>query len=258
LLRPDDKNTRLKSLKWYKNLASIKGRLEAEAFLIEGKRAISQIISSDASAIIELLTTEKLTGVYKKYPTRFVNDSQLYSISSTQSPQGIIAVVNLPQDTYTDNLPSDIGEKILLLEDIQDPGNIGTLIRTAAAFDFSGIILTENCADPFSPKVVQSAAGTVLSVWIRRTSNYLDLVKALKRKKYSLIAADLSGAEDSSVLQREDKLLLAFGNEASGLSDSVLNVFDYKLRIPVRSEKAESLNVAVSGAICMYLTNPKV
>ena len=160
-------------------------------------------------------------------------------------------------DTYSDRLPDNTGAKILLLEDVQDPGNVGTLIRTAAAFDYSGVILTEKCADPLSPKCVQSTAGTVFSLWIRRTARYLELAEELKHSGYSLVAADLGGVEDTSVLQRRNKLLLALGNEASGLSDSVLNASDYRLRVPTIRGKAESLNVAACGAICMYLSYHK-
>jgi TrmH family RNA methyltransferase len=238
---PDD-TPALKPIKWYKNLATRKGRLEAKAFLVEGDRAIKQII---------------LSPFYHKYPKRLVTDNQLSSICSTKTPQGIVAVVRLPLDTYSDQLPANTGAKILLLEDIQDPGNVGTLIRTAAAFDYSGIILTEKCANPLSPKCVQSTAGTVLSLWIRRTSRYLELVEELKQGGYSLVAADLAGAEDPSVLQCRNKLLLALGNEASGLSDFVLNASDHRLRVSTMRGKAESLNVAACGAICMYLSYQK-
>ncbi len=254
---PDDRAIALKPVKWYKNLATRKGRLEARAFLVEGDRAIRQIISSNPDAIIEILSTEEPTPLYRKYPNRLITDIQLCSICSTRTPQGIVAVVRLPMSTYYDRLPHDTGAKILLLEDVQDPGNVGTLIRTATAFDFSGVILTEKCADPLSPKCVQSTVGTVLSLWIRRTSRYLELVEELKHNGYSFVAADLGGVEDPSVLQCQNKLLLALGNEASGLSDSVLNASNHRLRVPTIPGKAESLNVAACGAICMYLSYHK-
>jgi len=254
LCMPNDRTNPLKPIKWYKNLATRKGRLEAKAFLVEGTRAIRQIISNNPDELIEIVSTKKLAPFYHNYAKRYVTDSQLCSISSTKTPQETIAVVRLPLDMYSDHLPDKIGTKILLLEDVQDPGNVGTLIRTAAAFDFSGVILTEKCADPLSPKCVQSTAGTVLSLWIRRTSRYLELAEALKRSGYLLVAADLGGVEDPSVLQHQDKLLLALGNEAAGLSRSVLKASNCRLRIPIIQGKAESLNVAACGAICMYLS----
>ena len=176
------------------------------------------------------------------------------SISSNIVSQGITAVVQLPVDTYTDTLPQDAGPRVLLLEDIQDPGNVGTLIRTAAAFDYSGIVLTDKCADPFSPKCIQSTAGTVLSLWIRRTAAYLDLIDDLKERGFVLAAADLRGLQEPSILKEPNRLVLALGNEAAGLSDALLKKSDHRVRISIAGTKAESLNVAACGAICMYLS----
>ena len=243
----------LKPIKWYKSLATAKGRLEAQAFLVEGQRAINQIMAVQPEAVLEILSTED-TPAYSEYHIRILTDSQFNSICSTKTPQGIAAVVRIPADIYSDRLPAGTGGKVLLLEDIQDPGNVGTLIRTAAAFDFAGVILTDKCADPLSPKCVQSAAGTVLSLWVRRTPDYLGLVERLKRNDYTLVATSLDGEDSPQVLQK-DKLLLALGNEASGLSPALLEMSDHRLKIPVARHKAESLNVAACGAICMYLSS---
>ena len=250
--------TPLQPLKWYKKLATKKGRLEAGAFLVEGDRAISQIVGSHPDEVIEIVTVEEPLPAYLSYPVRLVTESQFRSICLTRTPQGTMAVVRLPVDINADHLPEDAGNKVLLLEDIQDPGNVGTLIRTAAAFDFSGVIMTENCADPMSPKCVQATAGTVLSVWLRRTRQHLELVRSLRESGYALIAADLDGIAEPSVLKQQRKLLLALGNEAAGLSMLLLDEADYRLRIPTVREKAESLNVAACGAICMYLSSPEL
>ena len=253
----DDAATPLKPLKWYKKLATDKGRLQAGAFLIEGDRSIRHVIASQPDAIIEIVTVNDLPPPYHRYPTRLVTESQFRSICQTKTPQGPLAVVAIPPGIYSDRLPDVVGSRLLLLEDIQDPGNVGTLIRTAAAFDFSGVILTDKCADPLSPKCVQATAGTVLSLWLRRTNLYLKLVEALRRKGYCLIAADLSGTDDQSTLCGRDKLLLALGNEAAGLSKKLLELSDYRFKIPIDRKKAESLNVAACGAICMYLSSVK-
>ena len=247
----------LRPLKWYKKLASPAGRLEAGAFLVEGDKAVRQIINNHPDAIIEIVAAGEPSPVYRSYDVRLVNDSQFRSICLTKTPQGIMAVVRLPQDTYTSRLPEKMGDKILLLEDIQDPGNTGTLIRTAAAFDFAGVVLSEKCADPFSPKCIQSTAGAMLSVWLRRTADYLALAETLQQSGYSLVATDLEGVADPTVLCRQNKILLALGNEASGLTGSILNAADYRVRIPIVRDKAQSLNVAVCGAICMYLNYRK-
>jgi TrmH family RNA methyltransferase len=240
-------------LKWYKGLANLRQRLEAGAFLAEGERAISQIISNFPDHVIEILATEDHQHRYSDYPFRKLTESQLKSVSSSRTPQGVIALIRLPDNAYSDRLPPDPGEKILFLDDIQDPGNTGTLIRTAAAFDFSGILLTDKCADPFSPKCVQSSAGTMLSLWLRRTADYLKIIDTLRNTGYKLIATDLKGKDSPEIIKNQNKFMLALGNEAAGLGVNILKRADFRIRIPVNREKAESLNVAASGAIFMYL-----
>jgi len=234
-------STPLKPLKWYRKLATKRGRLEAGAFIVEGARSINQIASNHPDEIIEIVATEDPSPDYSDYAVRL----------------GVMAVVRVPVDIWSDRLPGDIGNKVLLLEDIQDPGNVGTLIRTAAALNFSGAIMSENCADPLSPKCVQATAGAVLSVWLRRTTNYIELISALKKDGYTIAATDLNGTEEPELLSYQSKLLLALGNEAAGLSIAMLNAADYRLRIPTIRGKAESLNVAACGAICMYLGSRK-
>lgn len=247
----------VKSLKWYRQLADRKGRLEAGAFTVEGEKAIWQIVASHPESITEIVSVENPPDYLKNYPARSVTASQFRYISSTQTPQGIMAVVKIPADTYSSILPKDIGNRILLLEDIQDPGNTGTLIRTAAAFNFDGVILTENGADPLAPKCVQATAGTVLSLWSRRTAKYLEIARELKEKDYQIIAAEVKGAEEPAVLSKQEKLVLALGNEAAGLSQELLEIADHRVSIPTAPEKAESLNVAACGAILMYLSSQK-
>lgn len=247
----------LKPLKWYKSLAAQKGRRESGVFLVEGDRSIEQIAGSYPGEIVEIIAVEEVPTAYRDYPVRRVTESQLNAISQTKTTQSPIAVVRLPLGIYSALLPKDVGSKILLLEEIQDPGNVGTLIRTAAAFDFSGIILSDKCADPLSPKCVQSTAGTVLSLWVRRTSHYIELIKELKRRDFTLVAADIRGDDDSSILSKTDRLLLALGNEGVGLSQTLLDIASHQFRIPIVQEKAESLNVAACGAICMYLSSFK-
>jgi TrmH family RNA methyltransferase len=241
----------LKPLKWYRKLATERGRRAAGVFLVEGDKSIRQIIEGHPDEILEIVTIKERLSGYAGYPLRHLGESQFRSICNTVTPQGIVAVVRLPSDIYSADLPKAVGGRVLLLEDIQDPGNVGTLIRTAAAFRYSGVIMTGRCADPLSPKCVQATAGSVLAVWIRRTARYLGLVAALKADGYSLIAADLDGSADASVLSGRDRLVLALGSEASGLSEQTLQAADHRFRIPIAQGSVESLNVAASGAICM-------
>jgi RNA methyltransferase, TrmH family len=245
-----------KPLKWYRELAEKKGRLSAGVFLVEGEKTIRQIMGNHPEAVLEVVSINELPPDFRKYPVHQVSESQFSYISNAQTPQGIAAVVKLPSNTYTTRLPANIGDKILLLEDIQDPGNTGTLVRTAAAFDFSGVILTDKCADPFSPKVVQATAGAVLSLWIRTTMQYLELIDSLRAKDYTLITAELGGRDGMGALQQK-RFMLALGNESSGLSIKCREMADYHVGIPIAREKAESLNAAVCGGILMYLSSTK-
>ncbi len=246
-----------KSLKWYRQLADKKGRLETGLFLVEGEKAIRQIVASHPEAISEIISVAESPTILSKYPQRLVNSSEFRYISSTQTPQGIAAVVKIPPDIYSPTPPKDVGNHILLLEDIQDPGNVGTLIRTAAALNYSGVVLTDSCADPLSPKCVQASAGTVLSLWLRRTEQYLDIIQTLKHDGFKIIAADVRGNDEPTILSQQGKLVLALGNEAAGLSQELLTMANYRVRIPTAPEKAESLNVAACGAILMYLSSIK-
>lgn len=244
----------LQPLKWYKALASRKGRLAAGAFLVEGERAVRQIARRQPEAIREIISVTEPPPEYRRYPLRLLNESQFAAIAPTRTPQGFMAVVSAPDDIYAATLPQNPGGRILLLEDIQDPGNAGTLLRTAAAFDYDGVIMSEKCADPMAPKTVQGSAGTLLSLWIRRTHLYLDMAAALKASGYAVIATDLDGDITPAGLHAEDRMLLALGNEAAGLTAEIRSLAHHRLRLPINSGRAESLNVAACGAICMYLT----
>ena len=244
-----------RSLKRYRELADKKGRLEHGVFLVEGEKHISQVIAGHLGAVTEIISIGPPPPLLRRYPLREVKATEFRYISGAQTPQGIAAVVRMPEGVYSANLPAEAGSRILLLEDVQDPGNVGTLIRTAAALGFSGVILTDASADPFSPKSIQAAAGTVLSLWIRKTAEYLQLVKSLKQAGYAIVAADVHGRDKPEILSNLQKLVLTLGNEAAGLTTEILDTADYRVRIATPPEKAESLNVAACGAILMYLAS---
>jgi TrmH family RNA methyltransferase len=247
----------LKPLKWYKTLVTAKGRAEAGVFLIEGDRAVRQVIASHPKSIVEIVTVDELAPVYKDYQVRYVTESQFKAICLTKTPQGPLAVIKMPDDIESCDIPIEAGDRVLLLEDIQDPGNVGSLIRSAVAFGYSGVVMSDKCADPFSPKCVQSTAGAVLSLWIRRSALYLSIIGNLKSRGYSLIATVLTGKESPSVLQGSSKIVLAFGNEADGLSGPIIELSNYHCKVPIHDECIESLNVAACGAICMYISSAK-
>jgi TrmH family RNA methyltransferase len=245
----------LKPLSWYSDLSNPRVRREQGFFIIEGRRAIEQVLATSPSSVDEILLTEETAGnpEIKKYPcpVRAVTERQFKTIVASKTPQGIAAVVRIPEGSHGPSLPKNAGDRILLLEGVQDPGNVGALVRSAAAFDYAGIIMSGECADPFGPKSVQASAGSILAVWVRRTEEYLGVAKNLQTNGFSLIAADPRG-ETMGAGHVRRKHVIMLGNEGAGLSNRLLDCADKKVRIPMNDKKAESLNVAISGAIMMY------
>ncbi|MDR3011972.1 MAG: RNA methyltransferase [Chitinispirillales bacterium] len=254
----------MKPISWYKSLNTSKYRRQHGCFLIEGKRAVDQVLTYHHKNIEELICTDETAPDYSAaslplaISVRTISALHMKSICTSKTPQGVAALLRIPDNVYTSRLPKKISantntcERILLLEHIQDPGNVGTLIRTAAAFGISGVILSDQCADPFSSKVIQSTAGSLLSLLIRKSGEYMLMVSELKNRGYKLIAADVDGSE-SRDFKIDIPHILALGNEGSGLSDDLLDKCDYRIRIPIIASGAESLNVAVSGGILMYV-----
>jgi TrmH family RNA methyltransferase len=243
----------LRPIKWYKSLTERHGRDQAGAFLIEGRRAIEQIRGHSPGSILEILLDENNTSFDAgRTPVSHFSLPQFRSIAASQHPQGVAAVVAMPSGAFGHTLPSRPGARIVLLDDIQDPGNAGTLIRTAAALGFDGMLMTEKCADPFAPKCVQASAGTILSLWIRRTPACTSLLLELVQNGSRLIAADCAGQSPENI-DTKGNVVLALGNEGNGLSRYYRDMASQIIHIPIDTVKAESLNVAAAGAICMFV-----
>ncbi|MBD3242496.1 MAG: hypothetical protein GF331_18045 [Chitinivibrionales bacterium] len=242
----------LKPLKWYRSLSRVKDRVRHGAFVVEGPRAVEQVVRCAPERLLEVVIAEGVdVELPSNVPIRRLEPRQFAGVASSRTPQGVLAVVSLPSDVAASELPPGTGGDILLCEDVQDPGNIGNLVRCAAAFGFGGVILSETCADPFGPKAVQASAGTVVTVWVRRTAEYLMLTQQLKERGHVLVATDTHGEERWSP-EAGTPLIVAVGSEGSGLSEALLGMADTVVRIPFDSSRAESLNVASAGAICMH------
>lgn len=252
-------NKLLKSLKFYKSLSLQKYRIKEGYFLVEGQKAIEQIRKNDSGNIEEIIVSENVdvSTISFPCPIHTISIQQFKTVSNTMTPQGILALIRIPDNLYSSQLPANKGDRILLLEHIQDPGNIGTLIRSAAALEYSGIIMSDQCADPLSPKAAQASAGSLFSVWLRRSAEYLEIAKSLKKQGYALIAADLSGSEKID-FEEYPRHVIAFGNEGSGLTNELIDFSTVRFKIPFNQNNAESLNVAVSGAIGMFCGKMKI
>jgi RNA methyltransferase, TrmH family len=247
----------LKPLKWYAALHTAKGRAAANAFLVEGFRAIGQIVRNAPNHVIEVLYSQDMRNLAAvDYPSRRLTPSQFRAIALSRHPSGPLAVVTLPQGWDAARLPPKPGKKVLILEDVQDPGNIGSLVRSAAAFDFSGILLSDKCADPFAPKSTQASCGAIVSLWLRRTLGYRGLIGELKQAGFWVVAADVGGKVWNLRNSPPQNLAIILGNEGNGCTAETMRLADEIVKIPFNEKRVESLNVAACGAICMYLCSP--
>lgn len=243
----------LKSLKWYKNLHTKKFRNEVKCFLLEGDKKIEQIVGCARHLVEEVIGVEdKVSSYSEEFKTRFVSERQFASISRHKSPQGIAAVIKIPDDLNLADVLED-AKRVLFLDDVQDPGNVGTLIRTAAAFDFDGIVLSDKCADVYSPKVVDASSGALFSLWVKEAADIKEALLALKGEGFNIAVADLVDDSANAKLADSDKIVIVLGSEGQGVSKSVLEMADFKITIDINREKAESLNVAVCGALMMHM-----
>ncbi len=200
-----------------------------------------------------------------------LNDDRIYKIKSsvfenitdTKNSQGICALVKIRSNVFDEFLKRcDIGKnvRILILEDISDPGNMGTILRTSLAFDISGVIISSGCSDIYSPKVVRSSMGGIFKQNIYISSNLQEDIKTLKEKGIKIYATSPSNARTKSLedidFKNENKLAFIFGNEAHGISSDIIDKSDTLIRLDM-SDKIESLNVAICAGICMYIMTSK-
>lgn len=180
-----------------------------------------------------------------------VDDRLFLKMCDTQTPQGILTVARMPRYEREDLLKGECAPLLLMLEDIQDPGNVGTILRTAEAAGVTGVFLSAKCADIFQPKTVRATMGSVFRVPFYVEKDLCDTAIWLRERGVCLYAAVLEGSE--SFFQNTYSKASAFmiGNEGNGLSRALAEKADQRVRIPM-SGSVESLNAAVAAAVFLY------
>lgn len=241
-------------VKEVKKLKDKKHRIEKNQFLIEGFRFVSEALQSSFQVSSVFISDKALdkwnnfniedrlqdnTKVYK------VTEQILKSISSTETPQGIVAVIN-NKDV---NIKSKQGFYILV-DKVQDPGNMGTIIRTAHAAGALGIITTKGTVDIYNEKTLRSTMGSIFHVPIIQDEN-LEKIQYLRSNGFKLMASSLDTNINFYDINLKDKVIIAVGNEGNGVSEEILNMADIKVKIPMPGQ-AESLNVSVAASIMMF------
>ena len=230
----------------WKSLKDKKGREEQHAFLVEGPKMVQEALASGLK-VKAVLLREDLAGKFDLpagIPSFVLPGHVFNSISETKTPQGVAAVLDLETKPAA-------GPRLLALDGVQDPGNVGTIIRTADAAGFSGILFSRECADLFSPKVLRATMGSVFRLGFSFPPSLPESLEALKKKGYSVLSSQLDGEPFYERSQIAPSFVLVIGNEGNGVSDEVKAVATHRLCLPMRGG-AESLNAAVAAGIMMY------
>lgn len=218
-------------------------------FIIEGENSITEALKSSFE-IINILYCPELFDIssleLNDLPTTSVTKEVMNKISDTITPQGIIAVCKIPDNKFSSKF-----SKVLFLDRIQDPGNAGTMIRTADAMGFDVIILSEGSVDPYSLKVVRSTVGSIFHVPIIYNINSIDTLEKLKDRKFTIYASALKNSRSLEDIVPFSPFVLIIGNEGQGVSDEIKNISDYLIKIDMPGN-AESLNASIAAGILMY------
>ena len=226
-----------------RSLREGKYRKETGCHFIEGDKLVREALTSGA-ALQTVFVREGYAGS-TDYPceTVLVTDSVMDALSTAGTPQSLCAVARTPVLT----MPEIFSGTVLLLEDVQDPGNVGTLIRTADALGAASVLLSPQCADPFSPKTLRASMGSVYHLPVSVTDIPAAL-RALNAQGYTCLCGHLRGSE--TLPPKTSRMAVLVGNEGNGVTDaSAALCYPYRLPMPGR---AESLNAAIFGAIMLY------
>lgn len=243
-----------KTLKLVRSLHKKKGRNQSGLYFAEGTRLVDEALRFADKSVRFLLVAD---SYFKANSNRFEDtDKEIYITSDklfaqccdTENPQGIAVVLEIPENDEVLN-----SNYILILDGVAEPGNMGTIIRTAEAAGIDAIYLMDGCADIYNPKVVRSAMGSLFRMKFK-DSNILEL-ENLKKDGFTIVATALYNSQPIEKVKLSGKRAIVIGNEAQGVSQDVLNLADMAVRIDMCGS-VESLNAAVAAGISMYMLRP--
>ena len=233
-----------------------KYRQQRGEFLAEGLRTVEEAVAFKAAQQIFYTATEDERtlqlleqAAYMQLKLTCVSEAVMKKMADTETPQGIIAVCRMQEQPLEQLLAS--GKLLLVLDRVGDPGNIGTMLRTADAAGVGGIILLKGTADIYAPKTVRSSMGSLFHVPVLSGVAEQEFIDNAKKAGYQLLVTALDGADNLYQADLKGRLAFVMGNEAGGVSASLLQQADKRVFIPMRG-KAESLNVAMAAGIVMF------
>ena len=260
-------------VKWAASLADKKGRLSEGAFIAEGEKLVFEAIrarlpvtqvfinENRLDSLMPKIEAELSDSVFEKTVIYTLSEGAFDKISTEKSPQGIICVIkhldffrNM-DIIYKEEFFLSKGERALALCSLRDPGNLGSVIRSAVAFGVEHIVLTSDCADIYNPKTVRSAMGSLFKIKITTVKDFDSFVRASRAVGRRVFAAELSAnaksLSDISVLSED---IFIIGNEGHGIPSEISSICDGSVYIPI-SDKTESLNASVAAAVFMWEQN---
>jgi len=249
------KNDQVKTVIELKKKA--KARNEAGLFVVEGIRMVSELPKDRterlyvSESFLKSGENEQLLREYPRYET--VTDSVFSSMSDTQTPQGVLALVRQYDYSLFDILKAEGAAHIMVLENLQDPGNLGTIIRAGEGAGITGVIMSRDTVDIYNPKVIRSTMGSVFRVPFLYTDSILDMAESLKNEGIRLFAAHLDGRNNYEEEDYTGNTGFLIGNEGNGLTDALSKLADTWVKIPMAG-RVESLNAAVAASILMFET----
>ena len=244
------------TIKHIRKLKEKKYRDEFGEYIVEGIKLINEAIDEqqDVKTIIvcdNCNKTEEINqnSMYEvaKHKCIYVDEKVFHSITEVQNPQGILAVVGKQSKEKEIDFSEDM---IVVLDDIQDPGNLGTILRTVDSVGLKQIIVSKKSGDVFNSKVVRSTMGAIFRVNVIESDNLVETIKQLKKHKFEVVSTSLD--TDKSMYDIEyNKTAIVIGNEANGVSKEIQEMSDKKIKIPMLG-KTESLNASVATGIVLY------
>ncbi len=257
-------------VKWVASLHDKKGRRAEHSFIAEGVKltleaivsgmAISHILISEAArdAVLSVIVPELKARGIDDCPIHILSETAFEKVSTEKAPQGVITVIKYldfsinPDIIYKEEFFIKHDERVLALYSVRDPSNLGAVIRSAVAFGVDRILLSDDCADVYSPKAVRSAMGGIFKVKISEVSDFSAFISAARNSGRRVFAAELTkGARSLRDVCLKPSDIIIIGNEGHGIPGDISALCDASLYIPI-APSVESLNASVAAAIFMW------
>ena len=231
-------NTKIKEIG--KLISDNSYRKERKEFVIEGFHLLEMALED--KLVKAIFSLEPIKNIDEKITNYIVSEDILKKISTQKNPQGVVAICSMRKEKEISH------NNVLYLDEVSDPGNLGTLLRTALAFSFKDVILSKGSVSLYNEKTISSSQGAIfrLNIISGDEQNLIDL----KEKGYKILATEIKGSVELKNIKKSDKQVLILGNEAHGVNEKILNLADERIRIDIN--EIESLNVAICGAIMMH------